>query len=1002
MASMSSIPNGLRAILAGVILAGVYLAYARVTQPWLNADRRISTVPRTSAPQERSPVFAAEAERWFREDPWVRNANGRFRDGGRLLFFQKKELFNENRSIRVEPIAMMWRTEEGQEPFTVTADSAQLDSSKRFSLSEGEFGRITSGLLTGDFRIRGPDNLKIEGRMLHISEDAMKAWTNQPLSFVWGTHRGLAEGGAEIDLSASREGSPGGLTEVSDVQSIRLLGRVTCNLEFNDPDSEREPVHLKVSAANGFEFFFPTRQATFLGFTDRKVLPDNQVLIERPSADGQLDLLHCSRLVLQFQPKIAEAEAGARSSTQLNLTLMTAEGQPVIFSSRKNGQESIHARMRTLRYLIESRQLELLEGVTATDGRRVRVEVHQGGNQLTTGYLLATLDDANELNSVKAIGPGQIGASTRPQHPRTDPTQAVDAVWTESMTLKRGPDTSLTLSGSAEVVHPETKFRLSGERLEMYLSEDAAEEQNFDSETENVSPISLGALKPKRLIGVGDVGLEAQTAHVSGRARDRLEVTFEQAQPSDPALESSTGSRKTAVTAVSQTAGSGRPVSETEFSTDTLEAVVVLPPRGDPEFRDVWLKGDVSVDHANETPEKSFAANCNVLNARNGFQSGREITLFGDPAVITSSSNRVEGKQIDLGESGTARVEGSGRIRYVVSRGLNGEVLSRQSPLDIYWGDHMEVRGKTAHFVGNIRAVMNNEIDHDIELTCAGMKVHFTSELQQRPRQRSAESEQSDLPAGEIERIECESRVVIDIDQMEDGVVTARHHAEFSDLVFNQVTGEFHGTGPGLIQSSQPDTNRKLAASSRVVARSNVPSATSDSQFVFLHATFIGELTGNRNTHFVQIRQHVRGLFGPVRELDEVISIDGLSVEEFPENTGSLECENLSISEIQGADGDPGSFSLVAETNPESAETSGTRSPCRIESRMFSGNADKIKYDHSKQQFVLNAEGHRQATVSWRRNGGEPESLTGGSFTYYHATNQLKATQIRAVQASEL
>src|SRR5690606_14349085 len=134
-----------------------------------------------------------------------------------------------------------------------------------------------------------------------------------------------------------------------------------------------------------------------------------------------------------------------------------------------------------------------------------------------------------------------------------------------------------------------------------------------------------------------------------------------------------------------------------------------------------------------------------------------------------------------------ARVEGSGRIRFVINVGLDGKPLGRPSPLDIYWGDHMTFSGRTAHFVGNIRAVMNNETDHDVELTCAGMKVHFQDEVQlnrsgQGDEFQLAESSSSSSPAGDIQLIECESRVVVDIDMMKNGIVEAHHHAEFTDL----------------------------------------------------------------------------------------------------------------------------------------------------------------------------------------------------------------------------
>jgi hypothetical protein len=137
-----------------------------------------------------------------------------------------------------------------------------------------------------------------------------------------------------------------------------------------------------------------------------------------------------------------------------------------------------------------------------------------------------------------------------------------------------------------------------------------------------------------------------------------------------------------------------------------------------------------------------------------------------------------------------------------------------------------------------------------------------------------------------------------------------------------------------------------------------------------------------------------------VRELNDRLNIDGLNAEELPDNAGALECENLSISAVPSTSPDQqSSFSLVAESN-SSESSSGTRRPCRFESRLFAGLADKIMYDHSKQQFILLADEGRQATVSNQRDGGDRQVLNGGRFEYYRDKNHLKANQITGVQST--
>ncbi len=1017
MASSRTSP-AVRAVYVGLLLTALWGLYAQATKPLLTVDRKRIAAPKDDFTKEKSAVFADSAAQWFPEDPWVRDeAKGRFRDGGRMLYFRQHQLMNDNKSVLVKPIALLWQDDPNSEdpPITATADSAQLDTVGKFNLGEGNFGPITSGLLAGDVRITGPDGLRIEGRNFYISEGSMKIWTGLPVRFAWGTHSGSAEAGAEIELLTAPDAKQPGLMSVSDVRSIRLLGRVVCNLAFVDEDKDREPILLRVDAAKGFDFDVPTREATFRGFADKKHLADNQIRVERPMPDGGKDLLYCSRLVLQLQPKIRESKPGR--STRMELARITAEGMPVYYSSQKDGLESIYASMRLLMYDIGARTLELREGTIASTGERIAVNVHQGGRELLTGRVIVSLDDDNKVQAIECRGPGEIGESDRiPADEETD-AQPFTASWIESLLITQGDDPRVVVSGEAKIEQAATDLGLRGDLIEMILKRNMRSvskvSEDSDSSLQNEG-LDLGDLRPERLTVTGNVMLSAKD--LIGKAREKLVVTFQSTAEGvqAPKIRTVSDSEES-----SESSGeTSKLTGKTAFLSDTIEAVALVPEEGNAEFRNVWLKGHVKVTHKSEKAEQGFTAEGNSLFAKNGFDGDREITLYGDPASIVRSSDlsdRIEGEQIDLADimkPGTApqrsvTVKGSGRIRFVVPVGLDGKLQEKPSFLDIYWGESMTFSGRTAHFVGSIRAVMTNKLDQDVQLKCDGLKVHFTDEVLIQKSSTNedyevAEASDSKSPVGQIERIECEDRVIVDIDMMEQGKVTAHHHAEFSDLVFNQVTGEFHATGPGMIESTVPNEGRgsRLTSSPRASAKANVPAKATTSSFVYIQARFIGELTGNQQKGFVQLRQHVRGVFGPVRELSEKLSIDGLGVEELPENTGSLGCENLSISQILGtADSEP-SFSLVAECNPPGAG-SGTRSPCRLESLLLSGDADKITYDHSKHRYLLKAEDGRQANVSHRTDNGQRGSFVGRQFAYDVDTNELTAHEITGVQASE-
>lgn len=347
--ALNDLPRTSRTLLTAIGLSALYLLYSQITRPMLTVNRSPQIArAQPAVPEKSSPIFATSANRWLPQHQWVSKANSRFRDGSRLLFFDEHELLNENRAIRVSPVAMVWQGEgesqgegEGESPITAVAESASFTCSAPLSLGAGQFGRITSGLLGGEVRIEGPQGLRIEGRTFYFEEESLRIWSSEPVRFGWEQHTGTAEGGVEIELSGAANPQEGGLMSVSDIRRIRLLGRVNCSLQFTEKDSSDRPVQLHVSAANGFEYYVPTLECTFTGFVDRELRPDNQVLVEQPQEDGSRDRLFCSRLLLQLRRR--ERDPGERGgSQQLAAVSIAADGRRVLFRSEYRQLSLIH------------------------------------------------------------------------------------------------------------------------------------------------------------------------------------------------------------------------------------------------------------------------------------------------------------------------------------------------------------------------------------------------------------------------------------------------------------------------------------------------------------------------------------------------------------------------------------------------------------------------------------------------------------------------------------
>jgi|GEM_PF-385843 len=1034
--ALNDLPRNSRTLLAAVGLSALYLIYSQITRPLLTVNRSPQiTRAQPAAPEKSSPVFADSASRWLPQHNWVGRANSRFRDGSRLLFFDEHELLDENRAIRVSPVAMVWQREGGggsEFPITAVAESASFISSAPLSLGAGQFGRITSGLLGGEVRIEGPQGLRIEGRTFYFEEDSLRIWSSEPVRFGWEQHTGTAEGGVEIELAGAADPQQGGLMSVSDIRRIRLLGRVNCSLQFAEKDAADRPVQLQVSAANGFEYYVPTLECTFTGFVDRELRPDNQVLVEQPQEDGSRDRLFCSRLVLQLRRK--EREPGADGRTQqLAAVSIAADGRSVLFRSESR---QITASMSRLVYRIDERRLDLAGRPVSPAGPAVSVSVEHMGRRLTAPAVAAVLDGQNQVRLLQCSGPGQVEPPEIPAGQAVDERaerEYVSAKWAGSLQLTRAEQDVLVLTGQAEVGWRPQQLSLAAS--EILLTMHGATERG--AEVGGGAAAGLPILRgPKQLRAAGDVRLDSP--QLNGSARESLMVEFEPEDISAGAGESQLGGgavtgvdreRSSAVDATEsgKTDGfgavGGLPLAplaadrsgQTQFFCDVVETKLRMSSAGRARFEDLWLRGAVAVTHRGGRESENFTAEGKSLHSAAGFDGSRRIMLFGDPASVIRKLERIDGPRIDLNElisplqatRREAEVRGSGRIRFIVDRGLDGKSLARPAPLDIFWNEKMSFAERTARFSGNVRAVLDNETDFDVELTCAGMLVHFGEavRVEQPVAGREIEvvsavvDESAEQHRPSIERIECEGRVQVQAKMMTAGVVTARHFAEFTDLEYEYGTGQFRGTGPGYIETAQPDSSGRLAVSRATVARANTPVAEPDQAFVYVRATFIGTLDGSQQASFVRLRQHVRGVFGPVRSLDEKISLERLNVAELPDQTGLMGCENLTVSLSAGGGGSGRSFSLVAESNAAGGGT-GTRAPCRLESRLFSGDADKITYDHAKHQYILRAEEGRQAKVTYQPHNSQPQVLTGRRFEYYSDRNYLNANQITGVQTS--
>lgn len=992
MTATHSVYRMYRSFAVLAVLFAVYWCYSAITSPFLDVARRQFSQNRSHPATDTSPEYKELAERWFPEDRWLVDPPKHFRDGERFLYLSQFQPINDSKSIDITDIALLWKGKDGDRPITAIASSAQLDLSKPFSLQESSIGRITGGFLNRNVRIRGPRGLQINGHSFFMSEDAMKVWSREPVQFWWEGHRGTASRGVEIVLKSDPKENDG-LMSVTDVTKIRLFGKVDCHLFFAARRKSDQDVRFHVVGPNGFEFDIPTRTGTFLSHLNRRPDESMQVVITRPVSESDFDRVSCSQLSLNFRPDTSP-ETGAPMGNRLRLTHVLAEGPQVTLRSTSR---NLVAQMTDLHYWVDERRIELINRSTDDQGRPYSVQLNQNGSELLVPSIRILHSEAGRLLRLECRGRGII------RHPSSRRSAGAAARWTESMVLKSGDGNgqrTITLKGNAAVARSDQSLQIDGQEISMQLNvDDKAPELPISRRGADSGEFEISSLDPRLLIARESVHL--RTPQINGTVRDTLTVTFQDTRAANTAS-AAAGIKSASFAGDSVSAdGDSEPDDEqpTTFSSDSMTATVLFDKASreqSGQLSKVQLIGGVEVSRASTDVDQSFVARGNHLIAENGFEDRRQIQLFGDPASFVQGLREIEGQNIKLSELlGSASVGTSGRIRLVTDKGLRGEVLPKPTPIDIYWSDRMTFQGRTAHFVGNIRAVMSDQETHDIEVKCDGLIVHFTRDIS---IDQSGESGQFGIATDsssegplEIERIECQNRVVIRMDELKLGEVVARHRAKLVNLNMNLKTGACDALGHGWIESRTPDTNGQLTLAPSVTARANTPIHVSNAAFVFMRISFIGDLVGNIHKRNATLSHHVVGIVAPVRHLEEVVEVDTLSTSQLPDQVGIVRAEELTVLAITDHALEVDSFSLTANRN------------ARIESRRFSGDADIITYDHSKRQFILRTENDRIATV-YHRPGpeGQFRRSVGKRFEYYPPPrNQLFASQISSLQATE-
>lgn len=515
-------------------LIGVYALYAAIVGPLFSPDH--VEMPATSAaagiaPNPVPPKNRDMAERYLAGQRWAMDAKYQVRTDEAYIYAGEWDRVDPTGDVRFKPFAMIvqQRGAPEKEPIVMFSDSALLKFASPFQYTNPKPGRIVGGALEGDVQIQGEKGLLVVGRNFNFSEAALRVWSDHPLKFASGPHRGSGMG-LELDLipGPPTADKPG----VSGIRVVRIRKDVVMDLVASQkegqflPEAEsdlkaaQDPVRITCDGA--FEFALESHVATF----------SKNVRVNRPTGSGQADHVeNVDLLTLVFEPAAKEAAApktpdsapveGAEATSPTKTVEKTAEAPAAGKLGDSLTFRRLRAEGRPVQLSSERSELNVAATEVTYDGQTRIVVLRDAGNvkavqkmnDLQSPEITIEHDPSGKVMQAICRGAGRLDSyGPHPALPNERGALAMSAEWLKQ--LKKYPDSDPALDivefeGQAVLRQPE-KMLLEGELIKIWVTaEDGRDNSNGEKRGSLLNPQSddSNSPEPKRLLALERVSI---------------------------------------------------------------------------------------------------------------------------------------------------------------------------------------------------------------------------------------------------------------------------------------------------------------------------------------------------------------------------------------------------------------------------------------------------------------------------------------------------------------
>lgn len=905
---------------------------------------------------------------------------------------------------------------------SLVSDSATLRFASGFDGMNPNPGRVVGAVLNGEVQLKGSDGLAIEGRQFVFDESAPSLISTNPVKFQYASHVGYGRN-LNVKLIPAEGPPGNDRPHVYGVRTIRLGSGSNpetkklepVQLDIRMPQQGQQKL-VKVRCNGDLEYDVAAHTALFSQSVRAHSMTSSTGYDSLDCDKLWLHFVPAPSEVAATAPpddgRPVEKPPYQQVETNLIFNRMIAEGQTVkIVSTERN----LRATMARLVYSAAERRLQLTHprevyitqrGSTlavpevdvhmrednwpeevlcrgAGQMEMIRPETNERAFVASWAGLLKLTKSAPEVSGLDLIQIQQQASFRQPRQ-HTGLLAEMIQLWLAN-SIDNPSDKDKPAAGPGEKVPDPQPKRLVAERNVVLISpqlEAKTGELDVKFEEGAITQQTSGVSRD----GLQLVGLELPVAQTTAREprvplqrpqpKQKVPLRDRAVQPVNhstavPGRDSLGPPIDIPLTTGGAATGRSRPANVKQRSDEPLEVIADriavlmrrIEGRTDPELVEVETQGKVRILQRRANGEAPLTAEGDKLRLQNRGLQREIVHLFGQPAHLRDRGLHVEGREVHLDRAANrVWVKGSGLLQLPVPPGTELESLGQTAndpDLDVWWDESMEFDGKTAKFIGKVRAELGRS-----RMRCEQMNVGLSSRLS------FTETKMDQQP--ELGTIHCQEDVTFDSSAYEGNKLVQVQRGKVAEFTIDRLSGGSFAQGPGQILVWQ--RRDKNAQGERDVSRANRPiTAGAAAEWTFTRVDFKGRMLGKIHEQSSTFYDSVLIVHGDVDRPGDTIDADHLTKE-----AGSMRCDQLEFTHHSKGPGQPKDYQqLVGKGNT------------RIEGFGFYANASEISYDGAKGLYMLRSHGNQSAMIAQDNNGRRHEA-SGRRIEFIPATKTVK------------